>query len=62
MVEKQQYLTKFKQIYERKHGIVISDDIALEYFENLVCLVGAVTQHINLNKIILPKNNERGKL
>ena len=56
MVEKLQYLTKFKEIYERKYGVIISDDVALEYFENLVCLVGAITSHIDINKIILPKN------
>ena len=59
MVDKVKYLTKFKEIYERKYKIILSDDDTLEYFENLVCLVGAITSHIDISKIIIPKNHER---
>lgn len=60
MVDKEKYIKKFKEIFEAKNKTVISDAQALEYLEQLVCLVGAVTGDININKITLPKidNNE----
>ncbi|MDO8604584.1 MAG: hypothetical protein Q7K40_04310 [bacterium] len=59
MVDKNTYLKKFKELYEAKNKTVISDAQAFEYFENLVCLIGAVTSSLDINKITLPKSYER---
>jgi hypothetical protein len=46
MLDKKVYLAKFKEIYERKNNVVISDELALEYFEKLIVLVQATYQPI----------------
>lgn len=58
-VEKTKYIERFKTLYEMKKGTTISDEMALEYFEKLVCLVGAVTGHLKVGEIILPKEYGR---
>ncbi len=55
MVDKTKYIERFKKLYELKNGAQISDALAIEYFEKLVCLVFAVTSHVNAREIILPK-------
>lgn len=55
MVEKEKYIKRFKVLYEIKNGTTISDEMALEYFQKLICLVGAVTSHIRASEVILPK-------
>ncbi len=42
MVDKQKYLKRFKDLHEAKTGEVLSDDAALEYFEQLIALVEVV--------------------
>lgn len=59
MADKTKYIKRFKEIYEKKNGVSLSDDKAFEYFENLVCLVEAVTGHTDIKKIILPKKYGR---
>lgn len=61
MLDKKKYIQKLKELYELKNKKVISDDEALNYFENLVCLVGAITKHTDIKKLILPKKYENGK-
>jgi hypothetical protein len=46
MSNKEKYIKKFKEIYQRKNGVVISDEIALKYFESLISLVKIVYQPI----------------
>lgn len=53
MVDKEKYIKKFQEIFEAKNKTAISDVQATEYFEHLVCLVGAVTSKFDINKIIL---------
>ncbi len=55
MVEKEKYIKRFKALYEIKNRTTISDEMALEYFEKLVCLVGSITSHLKADEVILPK-------
>lgn len=55
MVGKSKYLKKFTDLHFRKTGVLLADDVALEYFEKLVALVGVVTSHVPAKKIIIPK-------
>ena len=59
MVEKEKYIKRFKSLYEIKNGTTISDEMALEYFEKLVCLVSAVTSHLKASEVIHPKEYGR---
>ena len=54
MVDKVKYLERFKKLYEQKNHTTLSDELALEYFEKLVCLVGAVTSHIKPDEVRVP--------
>ena len=51
MVNKQAYITRFQELHKRKQGEDISDVAALEYFENLICLVKAVYRPIPIEVI-----------
>lgn len=59
MVEKAKYIESFKRLYEMKNGTTLSDELALEYFEKLVCLLGAVTSHLKASEILLSKEYGR---
>lgn len=59
MVVKEKYIKRFKTLYEIKNGTTISDEMALEYFQKLICLVGVITSHVQASEVILPK--EYGK-
>jgi len=52
MIDKQQYIQKFREIYKSKNGMDISNELALQYFEGLIVLVEEIY------KPILIKNNE----
>lgn len=55
MLDKQKYIQKFKELYELKNKKTISDDEALNYFENLICLVGAITKNVDISKLKIKK-------
>jgi hypothetical protein len=59
MAEKETYVQQFKELYRQKNGKEISDDLALEYFENLVALTETITGHLSLKKIIISENHGR---
>lgn len=59
MVDKAKYIERFKKLHELKNGKTLSDELAFEYFEKLVCLVGAVTSNLDINKIIFQEKSER---
>jgi hypothetical protein len=67
MVDKQKYIQRVKNIYEKKTGNTLSDVEALNIFENLVTLVDAVYkpipkeffQEIDKNYQLSKKPNER---
>jgi len=46
MVDKQKYIQQIKDIHARKTGKILSDIEALDIFENLITLVGAVYRPI----------------
>jgi len=46
MDDKEKYIKRFKQLYEGKNNTVISEELALEYFEKLLVLVNAVYRPI----------------
>ena len=46
MIDKQKYIQKLKVIYETKTNKTLSDEKALNLFENLVSLVAAIHQPI----------------
>jgi len=46
MPSKKDYIKKLQEIYKRKHGVDISDQLALDYFENLIALTQAIYQTI----------------
>jgi len=54
MVDKIAYLERYKQVRLRKTGVVVSDDLALEEFENLVALVEVITEHVGASHVELP--------
>lgn len=62
MVEKTKYIEEFKRLYTLKNKTILSDELALEYFENLICLARTVTSHLSPREIITNKKNERLKL
>jgi len=51
MVDKSKYIKKFKEIYQKKTGKVLSDGEALEYFQQLVTLVDAICRPVPEDKI-----------
>jgi hypothetical protein len=53
LVNKTEHLLKFKKLYEQKNQTTISDELALEYFENLILLVSRVTEGADLSKLII---------
>lgn len=53
MVDKISYIERFKEIYLRREGVEIDDADALEHFESLVVLVGAITSHVGPKEVIL---------
>lgn len=59
MPGKTEYIERFKKLYELKNGTKLSDDLALEYFENLAALTETITGHISLKKIIISENHGR---
>jgi len=59
MVDKEPYLQRFKEIYKRKNGKDISDDLALEYFEKLITLVGTITEHLPAKEVIISRYGQR---
>ena len=50
MVDKEKYIKKFKELYAQKNGLIISDQIALGYFENLINLVEIIYKPIKKEK------------
>jgi len=42
MVDKSKYILQFKKLYEEKKGERISEELALEYFENLLSLLKVI--------------------
>ncbi len=58
MVDKTKYIQKFKDLYEAKTGIEISDSEALMGFEQLVCLVEAVIGDAQINRLIVPNHGQ----
>jgi hypothetical protein len=54
MVNKTLYVQRFKNLYQQKSGSDLSDQEALACFEQLVCLVGAVSSHVPISKLIFP--------
>lgn len=59
MVDKTKYVKRFKDLYKKKSGVSISDEMALEYFEKLIALVETVTGHVSINKLITQKDGHR---
>jgi len=59
MVDKELYLQRFRELYRKKNGKDISDDLAMECFEKLISLVGAITSHTSPRKIIIHKHGKR---
>jgi len=53
-VARKDYVKRLKEIYKRKNGEELSDEQALQIFEQLVVLVKAVYQPISA------KNNQNG--
>jgi len=49
VVNKQEYIEKFKELYKTKNGLEISDTDALAHFEHLVSLVSAIYKPISLS-------------
>ena len=47
---------RFKALYRQKNNADLSDEDALEYFEQLLVLVAAITSHIPVSKIIRPNS------
>ena len=41
MIDKSKYVQRFKEIYQKKTGEVISDEESLHYFQQLITLVDA---------------------
>jgi len=58
MIDKTNYLNKFKELYKAKNGIEISDSEALAGFDRLVCLVEAVTGDVPINRLIAPSHGQ----
>ena len=46
MEDKLLYIQKFKDLYQLKTGLVISDELATEYFEKLILLVEKIYKPI----------------
>jgi hypothetical protein len=46
MEDKLLYIKKFKEMYQLKTGLVISDELANEYFEKLILLVEKIYKPI----------------
>jgi hypothetical protein len=59
MVDKEPHLQRFKELYRRKNGRDIPDDLALEYFEKLITLVETITEHLPAKEIIIPRYEQR---
>lgn len=59
MVDKANYIQRLKKLYELKNKKTLSDELAFEYFENLITLVSAVTSCHDIDKIVLPEKHER---
>ena len=47
MVDKNEYINKFREMYNRKTGEDLPESLALEYFEKLVVLVETLTVNNN---------------
>jgi len=56
LVDKTKYIQRVRKLYELKNKTTLSDELALEYFEKLVCLVSTITSHLNPKEVIIPKN------
>lgn len=61
MVDKKKYIERFRQTYHSKTGVWLSDDLALEYFEKLVALVGIITSHTTPKMVITDKHGGEEK-
>jgi hypothetical protein len=46
MKDKLFYIQKFKDLYQQKTGVVVSDKLANEYFEKLILLVESIYKPI----------------
>ena len=46
MLDRQKHIQKFKDMYQKKNGVILSDKEALQYFECLIVLVQSVYQPI----------------
>lgn len=59
MVEKAKYIERFKKLYQLKNKKTLTDELAFEYFEKLVCLAGTITSHVPINRLIVQKDERR---
>lgn len=50
-MNKIKFVEKYKDLYRRKNGVEISDDIALAQLEKLICLVKAVYSPISIEAL-----------
>lgn len=55
MVDRTKYIERLKKLYELKNKTTLPDELALEYFEKLICLVGTITSHVKARGVIVPK-------
>jgi len=58
MVEKGKYIKRFKDLYELKNKTILSNELALQYFENLIVLVETITGHTKIKKLKITKNGK----
>lgn len=42
MTDKTKYIERVKELYRQKNNVALSDDLASEYFEDLIVLVQAI--------------------
>lgn len=61
MIDKKKYIEKLKVLHQKKTGVWLSDDVALEYFEKLVALVGTITSHITPKMVITHDRGNKNK-
>lgn len=47
MVDKTAYIQKFKQVFEENHNVTISDELAVESFEQLIALFNVIYRPLN---------------